>query len=362
MNRASTDRPHRWAAWGLSILFLFFPLLRLPGIVQPVFAQGTELEVVALGDSIARGYGCDPGDAYGCLLAEELQTRFAGKGLDVSFQNFGVDGQTSAELLESVGSGTIKDAVSETDILTISIGGNDLLQYLGNTMREVLQIPLDSSTPGRDFLLQLRENGGKELSSLLQSLVHTVQNGDFTAGLEKTAAAFENTMTRLLDFLLGQNPDVLLLLTTIPNPADGTWLGGTVDFLLRGFNERLRDGFGNPQVFVVDTAAAFQAYDGEEALSFTLLDWTRLAEWSVDPHPTPAGHRLMAELHLHTVQDAIDRLVASRLAPRSNPSAVQEAEGGGGRAAWFLPLALLVAAGFGIILLYLGKKARKSKR
>ena len=76
---------------------------------------------VAFGDSIAAGASLDaPSEAYPSLLAQDL-------GLNLL--NLAENGETSTELKEKIEelSKKEKQAVSEAALITISIGGNDLI-------------------------------------------------------------------------------------------------------------------------------------------------------------------------------------------------------------------------------------------
>ena len=86
--------------------------------------------VVSLGDSIARGYDCEAEEAYGNLVAEYMQEQLIGKA-DIRFCNFGTDGDTSAMLLKKLeDNDQLRLAVKNASLITISIGGNDLLQAM----------------------------------------------------------------------------------------------------------------------------------------------------------------------------------------------------------------------------------------
>ncbi|HIW72974.1 MAG TPA: hypothetical protein H9684_01490 [Firmicutes bacterium] len=340
-------------------LCLSLSLALFPGNV----VAAAPLRVAVLGDSIARGYGCAPEEAYGSLLADRLRERYAGKGIDVSFQNGGVDGQTSGELLESLENpetGALQTAVG-ADILAVSIGGNDLLHCLDGRLWEAAGVSPDSASPGSDFLARLKEEGGQALTGLLSALVRAATDGEFTAALAEAAAGLDANVDRLLDFLAGRNPDGIFILTTIPNPAVGTWMENAADLLLEKFNGVLRSKADGERVFVADCAAAFASYEGEEALSFTCLDWTRPTAWSADPHPTPAGHRLMAERHLLAVQETADALAAARAETRTAPSAPPAVGGPSASARIVLPLA---AAGIflGACAFFLVRRKRRKKR
>ncbi len=82
------------------------------------------LSYVALGDSLATGYGADRGyvDRYAGLLRAQT-------GATVEVRNLGVNGLTSRQLRAGIeGDRRVRDAVRRADVVTINIGANDLLQ------------------------------------------------------------------------------------------------------------------------------------------------------------------------------------------------------------------------------------------
>lgn len=98
--------------------------------VMNTSAEGENVEnMVIFGDSIARGYGLDPETeyTYGQICADYL-------GCNV--ENYAVDGLDSAELctmLETLDDEK-KQAVSDADVVVISIGGNDIIHYTSKTI------------------------------------------------------------------------------------------------------------------------------------------------------------------------------------------------------------------------------------
>ncbi len=80
--------------------------------------------IVVFGDSIASGYGLDP-DAeynYGQICADYL---------GYTVENYAVSGDTTSDLLNVISSldEAQKNSVAGSEIVIISIGGNDLMQY-----------------------------------------------------------------------------------------------------------------------------------------------------------------------------------------------------------------------------------------
>lgn len=306
----------RAAAFLFPATFIF--LIFSPAILA---REGAEpLRVVALGDSIARGYGCRPEEAYGRLLADRLAEELDGTGTAVSFANYGVDGLTSAGLRAMIETDEIRAAAADADLVTVSIGGNDLLHCLREALGGALALDPDSSAPWQELLGKLQEENRRETVS---SLLKLAGNGDFYRRLDAAADAMLNNVEAVLDALSRRNPEAVLLLTTIPPPTVEPPLNLPVDAFLFGFNSRLQT-VSNPAVRLADCSQAFRSYDGEEALTFTVAGWSEPSGWNPDPHPTPAGHRLMAETHLPLIQDLIAARRADAPGGKSAPSEAPE--------------------------------------
>ena len=80
-------------------LFLMLALLLR---FTPVCRAEQEITLVSLGDSIARGYGCQPEEAYGSLLADYIGGLVMPAPFQVRYVNYGTDGDTAADLLEKL--------------------------------------------------------------------------------------------------------------------------------------------------------------------------------------------------------------------------------------------------------------------
>lgn len=93
--------------------------------VFPAFAaEENSPAIVVLGDSIASGYGLEEGEScYGEILSDYYGSS--------AYANFAVAGATSDDLAKQLEapSDQLSSAVSDADIVVISIGGNDLINY-----------------------------------------------------------------------------------------------------------------------------------------------------------------------------------------------------------------------------------------
>jgi lysophospholipase L1-like esterase len=120
-------------------LFAFGFLLGVKNVMSPNGSALPELPVgeaaraeeksegvrlVALGDSLTRGIGDEDGGGFVGVLKE------AKKGQWI-VQNLGVSGATSDDLLEMMKTRSVQYALSVADVITMTIGGNDLFRGSG---------------------------------------------------------------------------------------------------------------------------------------------------------------------------------------------------------------------------------------
>ena len=94
-------------------------------------------KIVFLGDSIAAGFGLEgytASDLYNCRSYANIIGEMYDKELPEDctgvMVNKAVSGATSSELLESIKSGELDEALAGSDAVVVSIGGNDLLSVL----------------------------------------------------------------------------------------------------------------------------------------------------------------------------------------------------------------------------------------
>lgn len=80
----------------------------------------------AIGDSLTVGFGAFPGHGF-VPIYRGLAERHL--GTFVSYDNLGINGLTSQELYEYISrNSSFRQLVSQADIISISIGGNDLIR------------------------------------------------------------------------------------------------------------------------------------------------------------------------------------------------------------------------------------------
>ncbi|WP_375687355.1 arylesterase [Pseudooceanicola sp. LIPI14-2-Ac024] len=89
-------------------------------LVLPVATQAEEMQILALGDSLTAGYGLPAEDGF----VPQLQAWLEERGVEVTIQNGGVSGDTTAG-----GRARIEWSLApEVDAMIVTLGGNDILR------------------------------------------------------------------------------------------------------------------------------------------------------------------------------------------------------------------------------------------
>ncbi|HFU4450785.1 TPA: SGNH/GDSL hydrolase family protein [Streptococcus suis] len=145
----------------LAAIFLFHQILpsassRLTN-QEILVAEKTEFHYVALGDSLTEGVGDTTGQGgFVPLLAQSLTNDY---GYEVDYQNFGISGNTSNQILKRMKEKQeLKTALQDANLLTITVGGNDLRKVI---IKNITNLKLSTfDKPAKEY--------GKRLESIIQ--------------------------------------------------------------------------------------------------------------------------------------------------------------------------------------------------
>ncbi len=245
---------------------------------------------VALGDSIAQGYRlADPGEqSYPALIAKE-------HGLSLS--NYGKLGITSAQLLEAIENDEY--ILSDAELITVSIGSNDMFGPVMVIMGRVFEIPQNIgvsivnlehafrnwvSVDSPDRIL-MRLNAVKNIARDSQEI--------YSACIEFT----DVNLPKIADAIRKRNRHAQLIFTNMYNPYNNSTA------MFRAFNGvesslEMTDLFKPYVEFAnrsINDGENYKIADIGSALddpkymnaSFNANNRQTL---SIDPHPNPAGH------------------------------------------------------------------------
>lgn len=259
---------------------------------------------VALGDSIARGYGLDDPEtqAYPALLRDRMQ-----KTYDVEYANYAVDGLTSSELLGLLTDGGTP-LLDGADVVTICIGANNLLgPTIGLLSEQLVELALDMPSLLRKYYEAITtgdtsalEEVRSDLNLLVGALSDALEEEEFRNELQAGIRKMDEQLPAILAAVRRQAPDADIYVTTIYNPYKGyaITLGGlhadlpldaVADNAVRSLNAIITSKADELGYTVVDSYTAFENSDADLVNAGT--------NFSVDPHPNRAGHELLAATH-----------------------------------------------------------------
>ena len=227
---------------GKVILALLFAAVLCISVLAPVKTYASTPVYVALGDSIPAGYGLSSTkDAYPSLLGNEIR---------YTLYNLSHSGDTTADLITKLKTSNAKSRLSLATLVTISIGGNDLMGSLENVF------------------------------TLLYG------SSDVVDGIYAGSIANMRTICSLI--LSNVPKNCIILFENIYNPYGNLGVGSLIGQRIQRQNQTVCDE--NPRIYYVDVTSMNSNPDNFNAGSGSTL--TEI----LDCHPTKAGHRVLADL------------------------------------------------------------------
>ncbi len=286
------------------ILSLLMTGLLLVSLMAAAFAADSR-SYLALGDSISTGYGLSsPSDEAFPALVKELL------GESYTLTNMAEDGETAASLASRLDEGACMEAVACADVITVTIGGNDLMAFLYEFLADnmALEPKLDASEVG----LKLA-SGNMEVLNAAADVLNTKVFALTSSDLNEVAISLSSVVSKIRAL----NPTATVIVTTQYNPyaelasqVTGVQsllpyvapeyveiakailsLSGDIDTALASFNALVKDGASASAYQVADVAAAFSGSTGlcNAGLSISPIGV------NLDIHPTQAGHKVIAD-------------------------------------------------------------------
>lgn len=169
--------------------------------------SASEPSYVALGDSISSGYGLEEASlGFPHLVARD-------NGLELT--NLAQVGETSASLLDKLNTPQVAEAVAQAEVITITVGGNDVVNALYDYLAEEHN-QLDPDDPTSEEAVKTAVMGGD-----VAALSFAIGVGpDFPASQQAAQAleAFEDNLTQIVTQIYAANGDVRLVVVEQYDP------------------------------------------------------------------------------------------------------------------------------------------------
>ena len=161
---------------------------------------------VALGDSISTGYGLE--DIENNLFVNKIKKEY-----NLNLDNKAVDGMDTTAMLDLLNSNDEKgieyrNVISDAELITISMGGNNLLQPLINIVKEGLGLDADAT------VIDLQQAIIKNPNAL-SILATSLKDPGVAKSLYSKAELFAKEFPEIIKVIKGLNSNAEIMIQTI---------------------------------------------------------------------------------------------------------------------------------------------------
>lgn len=266
---------------------LFTAILSMLVLIMSVRAQEAKplkVKYAALGDSIASGYALPDyvknsgsENSYTSIVKNALSEIYP--GYEIEFASLCVNGLTTDGLYNKLKGNP--DVIRDADIITVSIGSNDILNVFNAIINNYLL---------NDEFAAIFESGGIEGFKNAQAQLEIIKS-DFTdnAQLNAVCDAYAGKLKNLYDLIKSTAPDAKVYFTNIYNPFSKIHIPGlNAKELTDSYIQKMNNAFElNGDYAVADVCSAFAS---AHVNVINVQDDLK----SFDPHPNMNGHKIIA--------------------------------------------------------------------
>lgn len=268
-------------------LTFFILSMVLALMVFAVHAEETKkqkIKYAALGDSIATGYALPDytksggsANAYTTLVKNTLPEIYG--GAEVEYTSLSVNGLTTDGLYNKLKSNP--DVIKNADIITVSIGSNDILNVFNSIINKNLS-GIDTSV--------FDDAGSAEALKGAYEQMNIIKNEFIgNAELNGVCDAYIQKLSRLYALIRDISPNAQVYFTNIYNPFGKSALFGMNMFdLADPYIKKMNSAFNSSEGYYV--ADVYSAFASSGANVTNVQDDFK----SFDPHPNINGHKIIS--------------------------------------------------------------------
>lgn len=268
-------------------------------------AKKEKLNYVALGDSIAAGYGLKgyidefqakaPKDSYQSQIAKKL---------GASVVNDAITGITSQELIDLLTSKACDKELKTADYVTISIGSNDILGPVIEILGDIFEVE-----DKEDILGGISEKMGQaDFLTLVSYVKELGERFEDNKVLHEAASKFPKKLETILTLVKTKAPNAKIYMTNSYNPyvcldsmvlPVGTYTQTYIDELNQAFTSDSKD------YTLIDSCTLFEHGD---CVNVT-VDLMNPISSNLDPHPNLKGHKTLADAFYNAMSKDISETI-----------------------------------------------------
>lgn len=241
---------------------------------------------LALGDSISTGFGLsDRSRGFAGLLAEEW---------NATLTNEAVDGHTSTNLLAKLKTGSLDRAIAAADVITITIGGNDITHAIYQVMADIYNSQVGGDKTVQEIIQDIGEGDVAVLLPIMMAMNNITGTAAFQAALDTYEVNMFGT-DGALDYIRDRNSDAEIILLLQYDPYQSyasssmlSTLYTSIDPAMVALNEVISQNARSGGYMVSDVYTAFRT----DTRNLCNAD---PATMNLDVHPNAEGHAVIAE-------------------------------------------------------------------
>lgn len=282
------------------LLLVLLILIFITYLITPLKVCAETMQVknyIAFGDSIPEGYGLeDTNNGYVALVSEEL---------DCNYENLAVSGMNSTEFLALLQGNTYGTQIKQADLITISIGSNDLLGRIQEIACEAFGLNKDEVV---DIISELKEAfanaSATEKITMIKDFYTSLTTQETRDMFQQAINGYEQNWENIVKKLRTLNSNARIIVTEFYNPFYGVEIplvssGETINFsdyvetYISQMNEILNSNTTDYEIAKI--------HDKFNTQGLTNVNIS-LTDFNIDPHPNVAGHKVIADTIIDLLQ------------------------------------------------------------
>lgn len=252
-----------------------------------VYANETK-KYLALGDSIAYGYGLSD-------ISKQSYVSQLAKELEVMANNESVVGMDTSEFLELINKKETEDEIKSADLITISIGSNDLLGIVVNLIGNAFKVDVSNDEELVNNVKEAFEKASTAEKLQMVGSLYTSLNSDETKqALKLSVEKYDENWKKIMSKIKQLNSDATVIVTQFYNPyygVDFPLMNDEINFseYVDGYIKQLNASLESNKDLGYNIAYIYEAFNKTGVTNVNIS----VSEFNVDPHPNSVGHTII---------------------------------------------------------------------
>ncbi len=259
------------------------------GTLQVSATAQTTINYLAVGDSITSGYGLSDPSTEGFVA--KFADAISDTDTSVVTTTVAMDGLTASTLASTLGLSTMYDAtIAAADVITLTIGGNDLMAAFYDTVATLLNsVGTAADAENVQLWLSAPATYYQETAAILDVISTTSGQAALTSAVSTAATTCVGDIASIISAIRALNSDAVILLANQYNPY--TALSGTSYAIVNTLFAAATYSFNTELAANTTISANCTIVDLYSAGVSTNVN---LLTMNLDFHPNATGHTTIA--------------------------------------------------------------------